>query len=70
MKAKVKVVKGKKLNFISIIHRDGNGISNVENNDNSNKDNDLFKLTCLSISEGTYIASEFNSYVVKYKKQL
>jgi len=69
MKTKVKVLKGEKLHFISVIHRDGNGITNIEKKDNSRMNNDLFKLTCLSISEGTYVASEFNSYVVKLKEK-
>ena len=69
MRTKVKVFKGEKLHFISVIHRDGSGTTNVENDDNSHINNDLFKITCLSISQGTYIASEMNSYVVKLKKE-
>lgn len=68
MKTKVKLVKGEELHFVSVIHRDGSGTTNVENEDMSHYYNDLFKITCLSISKGTYIASEMNSYVVKYKK--
>lgn len=70
MKTKVNLIKGKKLHFIARIERDGSGVVNVENEDHSFIDNDLFKITCLSMSQGTFIASEFNSYVVKYKKQI
>lgn len=70
MKTKVNLIKGKKLHFISVIKRDGSGVVNVENSDNSRMNEDLFTITCLSISQGTFIASEFNSYVVKYKKQI
>lgn len=68
MTTKVKVLKGSKLHFISVIHRDGSGTTNVENDDMSYYFNDYFKMSCLSISKGTYIASEMNSYVVKLKK--
>ena len=59
--------KGKNLEFISCIKRDGSGTVPV---DSVSKDLDRtnFKLTCLSITNGTFIASEFNSYVVKIKK--
>ena len=67
MKTKVKVLKGEKLHFISVIHRDGSGTTNVESEDHSHLNNDNFKMSCLSISKGTYIASEINSYVVKIK---
>lgn len=67
MKTKVKVLKGEKLHFISVIHRDGSGTTNVENDNMIFHNNDYFKITCLSISKGTYIASEMNSYVVKIK---
>lgn len=69
MKTLINVFKGKKLHFISVIKRDGSGVVNVENEDHSHMNNDLFKITCLSISQGTFIASEMNSYVVKLKKE-
>jgi len=69
MKTLIKVFKGKKLQFISVINRDGSGVVNVQNEDHSQMNNDLFKITCLSISQGTFIASEMNSYVVKLKKE-
>lgn len=71
---------GKQLDFISWIKRDGSGTvpCNVGKWDKSNKtpklDNmeylneELFQLSRLSITEDTYIASGFNSFVVKLKK--
>jgi hypothetical protein len=61
--------KAKKLEFVSRIKADGSGTEKVPE---SLLKNDLFlnkklKITCLSISEGTYIASGFNSFVVKLK---
>ena len=61
-------MKGNKLYFISVIKRDGSGIVNVEERDNSHLDNESFKISNLSITKGTYIASGFNSYVVKKKE--
>lgn len=58
-------VKGKDLQFISRILRDGSGTEPVI--DIRHLDNDIFKVRCLSISNKTYIAMEFNSYVVKLK---
>lgn len=62
-------LKGKDLKFISVIHRDGSGTTNVENDDMSHYDNDYFRMSHLSLSRGTYIASEMNSYVVKLKNK-
>lgn len=58
---------GKNLEFISRIKRDGSGTEPV--NDCKHLDNTVFELNCLSITQGTWIASEFNSYVVKLKPQ-
>ncbi len=60
---------GKELIFISQINRDGSGV----NTDISERyiemmSDDLFHLTHLSLSEKTFIASEFNSFVVKLKE--
>lgn len=60
-------VKGSQLEFISFINRDGNGTTPVIA-EILNFDDTIFTLTSLSITQGTYIASEFNSYVVKLKK--
>ena len=59
--------KGKEFIFISNIKRDGSGTSSLENEDMKHLDETLFNINCLSITNRTYIASEFNSYVVKYK---
>ena len=58
---------GKDLIFISRISRDGSGTVKCEM-ENLNNNNTQFKMTCLSLSQETYIASEFNSYIVKIKK--
>lgn len=56
---------GKELKFISQIKRDGSGIIDVSDKDMSHLDKDKFELNSLSLSQKTYIASEFNSFVVK-----
>ena len=55
------------LQFISQIKRDGTGTIPVLFNPD---EKDMFELNCLSITEGTYIASGFNSYIVKLKNPL
>ena len=59
-------IKGKDLIFISIIRRDGSGTDPVTKV--SHLKETVFKVRCLSISMETYIAMEFNSFVVKLKK--
>lgn len=69
--------KGKKLEFISLIKRDGSGTIMCGSNwnpdispkvdDMSYLDEDKFKLTSLSLHEETWIAHGFNSWVVKIK---
>lgn len=57
--------------FISKIKPDGSGVSRVFKRElhslNNSPIKEEFNLTRLSISEDTYIASGFNSYVVKLK---
>lgn len=61
--------KGSELVFISRILRDGSGVELVaDQKDVKHWENATFRLSCLSITQGTYIASEFNSYVVRLKK--
>lgn len=60
--------KGKELEFISCILRDGSGTSSVKDTDMRHLDETVFNLQCLSITQKTWIASEFNSYVVRIKK--
>lgn len=61
--------KGNELEFISRILRDGSGTTTDIEDEVKLNQNDTFKINCLSISQGTYIASEFNSYVVKLKEK-
>jgi phosphopantetheinyl transferase (holo-ACP synthase) len=65
-----KKAQGKDLIFISRILRDGSGTEPVDM-DMSNQfiANEKYKLIRLSISHDTYIASAFNSYVVKIKEK-
>lgn len=62
------------LEFISRINRDGLGVSEIPKSflqaceTNSLMRNDDYELFSLSITEGTYIAINFNTYVVKLKK--
>lgn len=70
---------GKQLEFISVIKRDGSGVIAIptqwnENSDYPKVDNmaylddDIFTISILSLTEKTYIASGFNSFVVKLKQ--
>jgi hypothetical protein len=66
--------KPKHLDFISWINRDGSGTVPVPEDmlecmlQNDLTKNKKLKLTRLSISQGTFIAIGFNSFVVKIKK--
>lgn len=60
---------GKELEFISQIKRDGSGVKKVSKGIVKVMQNDNFPMTCLSITEGTYIATGFNSFVVKLKNE-
>jgi hypothetical protein len=57
--------KAKDLEFISWINRDGNG---TKLNNEFSKDQ-KFRINILSISQKTYIASGFNSFVVRLKNK-
>ena len=63
----------KDLIFISRIKRDGSGVKKVFKKDIKHLTENIFaskeeyEINRLSIYEGTYIASGFNSYVVKLK---
>jgi len=59
--------KGSELEFISWIKRDGSGTKMVTNRMVESMKDDIFNLTRLSLSNQTYIASDFNSFVVKLK---
>jgi len=59
---------GKDLTFISQIKRDGSGVDiDISKEYIKMMEDDLFRLTVLSLSEETFIASEFNTFVVKLK---
>jgi hypothetical protein len=61
------------LEFISRIKRDGSGTEKITEEDlehfqnNKFSSRDKFTINSLSMSEGTFIASGFNSYIVKLK---
>lgn len=60
---------GRDLDFISQINRDGAGTSSISEKYIEILNGEELDLTCLSLTEETYIASGFNSFVVKIKKQ-
>jgi len=62
-------MKGYKLIFISQINRDGSGTTKVSSDYRKLLQNDEFTIRRLSISQETYIAMGFNSFVVKVKKR-
>jgi hypothetical protein len=59
---------GSKLIFISQINRDGSGTEKVSDSYIELMQNEKFNLRCLSLSEKTFIASNFNSFVVRIKE--
>ncbi len=60
---------GRDLIFISQINRDGSGTdTNISKDYISMMQDDVFKVFHLSLSEKTFIAIEFNSFVVKLKE--
>lgn len=63
------VATGKELIFISRIKRDGSGVTDVSKEKMDWLNNTIFVLNSLSISNKTYIACEFNSYVVRLRKK-
>lgn len=62
---------GRDLIFISQINRDGSGTdTNISKDYISMMHDDVFKVFHLSLSEKTFIAIEFNSFVVKLKENI
>lgn len=60
---------GRDLIFISQINRDGSGTdTNISKDYINMMRDDVFKIFHLSLSEKTFIAIEFNSFVVKLKE--
>jgi hypothetical protein len=60
-------VEGHRLEFIAWIHRDGSGVTPMAGKNTSVIEREVYGLQSLSITQGTYIASAFNSYVVRLK---
>ena len=61
---------GKELIFVSQINRDGGGTNtNISKDYIDMMDGDTFKVNILSLSEKTFIASGFNSFVVRLKSK-
>ena len=58
---------GKELIFISWIKRDGSGTKMVKKRLIELMQDETFRIRILSLSKKTYIASNFNSFVVKLK---
>ena len=69
---------GKELEFISFIKRDGSGVimcgtewntesGHPKTDDMSYLDDEIFRIKIISITEKTYIASGFNTWVVRLK---
>ena len=61
----MKKMKGKDLEFISWIKRDGSGTEDVDDDHIEMMKDNVFDVMCLSGSQKTFIASGFNSFVVK-----
>lgn len=60
---------GKELEFISQINRDGSGTHPVAEGYVELLQNKTFDVRCLSLTEETFIASCFNSFVVRLKNK-
>ena len=65
----MKKLKGSQLEFISLINRDGKGITDVRDLDMGCYYYDNFTINSLSMTEGTYIASGFITFIVRIKKE-
>lgn len=73
---------GKELEFISWVKRDGSGVIPIgtewnretsghpKTDDMSYQDEDEFELNIISLTERTYIASGFNTWVVRLKDKI
>jgi len=66
--------KAHELEFISQIKRDGSGVTKVKKSylkamlENPLMNKEDFELHCLSMTEKTFIAINFNSFIVKIKQ--
>lgn len=64
---------GSELEFISILHRDGSGTSKIKKLSSEYYQliqHEMFELKRLSITEDTFLAFNFNVFVVKIKKTI
>lgn len=59
---------GKDLVFISQINRDGSGVHKVADDYIAMMLDETFRVRCLSLTENTYIATNFNSFVVRLRE--
>ena len=59
---------GTELEFISKIHRDGTGVTLLDDNVCDTLRNETYQLMRLSITEGTFIAANMTLFVVRIKK--
>lgn len=59
---------GKELVFISRIIRDGSGVENVYDDYIEEMKDEIFELRFLSLSSKTYIAFNFNVFIVRLKE--
>jgi hypothetical protein len=59
--------KGKNLEFISWINRDGKGTKRIPSQLLGLLQDEMFYIRRLSLTENTFIAFNFNAYVVKIK---
>lgn len=65
-----RVMKGHELIFLKRIDKYGDSSIKPKHEDNRHYSDDNFQITCLSISEGTYIAHGFSTWVVKLKNKI
>jgi hypothetical protein len=69
LEKKVMKCKASDLIFISQIKRDGSGVSKRFDREYLAACDEEFRMSCLSLSEKTFIAVNFNTYVVKLKSE-
>ena len=60
--------KGRRLEFISRINRDGSGVVDEKELDLNYLDDETLELQVLSLTKKTYIAFGFNVYIVNIKR--
>jgi hypothetical protein len=63
------VMKGHELIFLKRINKQGDSSPIPTHEENRHYSDDNFQITCLSISEGTFIAHGFSTFVVQLKSK-